>query len=125
MAGKSRGDDGKSCEQGHAFWKMPDHEAFIEMPRGTKKLISRGREGCPAGCMILALSRRRFLEIATVIGDKPTITTWINGVKISEWTETEARHPARGRIALQSPEPRPGVMGIAKGGLSIPAAHRR
>ena len=34
-------------------------------------------------------------------GQTPTITTWINGVKISEWTETEARHPARGRIALQ------------------------
>ncbi len=31
----------------------------------------------------------------------PTITIWINGVKISEWTETEPRHPARGRIALQ------------------------
>jgi len=34
-------------------------------------------------------------------GQTPTITTWINGVKISEWKETEARHPARGRIALQ------------------------
>lgn len=34
-------------------------------------------------------------------GEKPTITTWINGVKIMEWTETAARHPARGGIALQ------------------------
>jgi Domain of Unknown Function (DUF1080) len=34
-------------------------------------------------------------------GDKPTITTWINGVKIMEWSETEARHPASGGIALQ------------------------
>jgi len=34
-------------------------------------------------------------------GAKPTITTWINGVKIMEWTETEARHPAKGGIALQ------------------------
>ena len=33
--------------------------------------------------------------------DKPTITTWINGVKFMEWTETEARHPATGGIALQ------------------------
>lgn len=41
------------------------------------------------------------LRARIVGGDKPTITTWINGVKISEWTETEARHPARGRIALQ------------------------
>jgi hypothetical protein len=34
-------------------------------------------------------------------GDKPTITTWINGVKIMEYTDTEARHPATGGIALQ------------------------
>lgn len=34
-------------------------------------------------------------------GDKPSITTWINGVKIMEWTETEARLPAKGHIALQ------------------------
>ena len=39
---------------------------------------------------------------ARIIGaDKPTITTWINGVKFSEWTETESRHPATGHIALQ------------------------
>lgn len=41
------------------------------------------------------------LRARIVGGEKPTITTWINGVKISAWTETEARHPARGRIALQ------------------------
>ena len=41
------------------------------------------------------------LRARIVGGQTPTITTWINGVKISEWTETEARHPARGRIALQ------------------------
>lgn len=34
-------------------------------------------------------------------GKTPTVTTWINGVKIMEWTETEARHPERGGIALQ------------------------
>ncbi len=34
-------------------------------------------------------------------GDKPTMTTWINGVKIMEWTETEARLPAKGHIGLQ------------------------
>ena len=41
------------------------------------------------------------LRARIVGGQTPTITTWINGVKISEWTETEPRHPARGRIALQ------------------------
>lgn len=34
-------------------------------------------------------------------GELPQITTWINGVKISEWTETEARHPWKGHIGLQ------------------------
>ena len=41
------------------------------------------------------------LRARIVGGRTPTITTWINGVKIMEWTETEARHPAKGGIALQ------------------------
>jgi hypothetical protein len=31
-------------------------------------------------------------------GQTPTITTWINGVKISEWTETEPQHPRQGTV---------------------------
>jgi hypothetical protein len=38
---------------------------------------------------------------ARIVGNPPTITTWINGVRIMEWTETEKRHPDRGGIALQ------------------------
>jgi hypothetical protein len=38
---------------------------------------------------------------ARILDNPPTITTWINGVKFMEWTETEVRHPARGSIALQ------------------------
>lgn len=38
---------------------------------------------------------------ARIVGELPTITTWINGVKIMEWTETEKRHPSTGGIALQ------------------------
>ena len=34
-------------------------------------------------------------------GDKPTITTWINGMQIMTWTETEARLPVEGSIGLQ------------------------
>lgn len=34
-------------------------------------------------------------------GDKPAMTTWINGVKILDWTETEARLPLKGSIGLQ------------------------
>ena len=38
---------------------------------------------------------------ARIVGNPPHITTWINGVKIMEWRETEVRHPAAGGIALQ------------------------
>jgi hypothetical protein len=38
---------------------------------------------------------------ARIVNNPPTITTWINGVKIMEWTEKEERHPATGGIALQ------------------------
>ncbi|MBW3622545.1 MAG: DUF1080 domain-containing protein [Armatimonadetes bacterium] len=34
-------------------------------------------------------------------GPTPTITTWINGVKIMEWSDPERRHQPRGGIALQ------------------------
>ncbi len=38
---------------------------------------------------------------ARIVGNPPTITTWINGVKMMEWTETQKRHPDTGGIAVQ------------------------
>jgi hypothetical protein len=38
---------------------------------------------------------------ARIVSNPPAMTTWINGVKIMEWTEKEVRHPATGGIALQ------------------------
>ena len=38
---------------------------------------------------------------ARIVNNPPTITTWINGVKIMEWTEPRKRHPDKGGIALQ------------------------
>lgn len=38
---------------------------------------------------------------ARVVGNPPTISTWINGLKIMEFTDTETRQPERGGIALQ------------------------
>lgn len=38
---------------------------------------------------------------ARIIGDPPAITTWINGVKMIEWKDTEKRHPTTGAIGLQ------------------------
>jgi len=36
-----------------------------------------------------------------IVGNPPTIRTWINGVQFMEWTDTERRHPDQGGIALQ------------------------
>jgi hypothetical protein len=38
---------------------------------------------------------------ARIVNNPPTITTWINGVKMMEWTETEKRLGDTGGIALQ------------------------
>ncbi len=38
---------------------------------------------------------------ARIVGNPPTITTWINGVKFMEWTDPEKHHPDTGGIALQ------------------------
>jgi len=38
---------------------------------------------------------------ARIVGNPPTITTWINGVRFMEWTDAEKRHPDQGGIALQ------------------------
>jgi hypothetical protein len=38
---------------------------------------------------------------ARIVGNPPTITTWINGKRFMEVQETEKRHPDSGRIALQ------------------------
>lgn len=38
---------------------------------------------------------------ARIVGDPPTITTWVNGVKILTFTEPVSQHPVRGHIGLQ------------------------
>lgn len=38
---------------------------------------------------------------ARITSNPPAITTWINGVKIMDWQETEKRHPDQGSIGLQ------------------------
>lgn len=38
---------------------------------------------------------------ARIVGNPPTITTWINGVRFMEFTDSEKRHADAGGIALQ------------------------
>ena len=37
----------------------------------------------------------------SIVGDPPTITTWVNGVQILQHVEPASVHPARGHIGLQ------------------------
>lgn len=37
----------------------------------------------------------------SIVGDPPTITTWVNGVQILQHVEPKSQHPARGHIGLQ------------------------
>jgi hypothetical protein len=38
---------------------------------------------------------------ARIVGNPPTMVTWINGVKFMQWSDGEKRHPDQGGIALQ------------------------
>lgn len=38
---------------------------------------------------------------ARIVGNPPTVETWVNGAKFMEWTEDELRHPDEGGIAVQ------------------------
>jgi hypothetical protein len=38
---------------------------------------------------------------ARIVGNPPRITTWLNGVAIVDFADTETRHPPSGHIALQ------------------------
>lgn len=38
---------------------------------------------------------------ARIVGNPPTLTTWIKGVKFTEYTDTQKRHDDKGGIALQ------------------------
>lgn len=62
----------------------------------------------PQRCSILPESWPHFWragqwnEIRTrIVGDPPTITTWVNGVQILQHVEPASVHPSRGHIGLQ------------------------
>ena len=65
-------------------------------------------EGVPTVLPVLPQSWRYFWRHgqwnelrARIVGNPPTVTTWINGVKFMELTDTEKRLPDTGGIALQ------------------------
>jgi hypothetical protein len=36
-----------------------------------------------------------------IVGDPPTMTTWVNGVQMLQHTEPKSVHPPRGHLGLQ------------------------
>lgn len=72
------------------------------------KVTSIATNSAPVPCPVLPESWPSFWRHgqwnelrARIVNNPPAITTWINGVKFMEWTETQKRHPDTGGIALQ------------------------
>ncbi len=115
----------RSTEEGTAFQAMIDYHAggnlmglYGEGKLGAKPSVRNFRfldqvteikpEPSPLALPVLPQSwpslwrHGQWNELrARIEGNPPAITTWINGVKFMEWTETEKRHPDAGGIALQ------------------------
>ncbi len=115
----------RSTEDGTAFQAMIDYHAggnlmglYGEGKLGAKPSVMNFRfldqvtdikpEPAPFSLPVLPQSWPSFWRHgqwnelrARIVGNPPFITTWVNGVKFMEWTETEKRHPDAGGIALQ------------------------
>lgn len=75
---------------------------------GAKVTEIRVKKDAPFPCPVSAADWPKFWKAgewnelrARVVGNPPTITTWIKGVKFMEYTDTEKRLPDKGGIALQ------------------------
>ena len=70
----------------------------------SSDLLNEHRQPCPVlpEAWRFFWQHGRWNEIrARIEGDPPTITTWVNGVRILTFTEPVSQHPARGKIGLQ------------------------
>jgi hypothetical protein len=116
----------RSTEEGAAYQAMIDYHAkgnlmgvYGEGMQGkpharnfdfgeTVTEIRATNEGVPTLLPVRPESWRYFWRHgqwnelrARIVGNPPTITTWVNGVKFMELTDTEKRLPDKGGIALQ------------------------
>jgi hypothetical protein len=79
----------RNFEFGPEVTAIRPHEAPFPLPIAPQRWPSFWKHG-------------RWNELrARIVGNPPTITTWINGVKFLEFADTERRHPDRGGIAVQ------------------------
>jgi hypothetical protein len=114
----------RSTEKGEAYQAMVDYHAkgnlmgiygeglsggisvrnfdFLDRPEEIKPVSAPFPLPIPPKEWPRTWTHGRWNELrARIVGNPPTITTWINGVKFMEFTDTERRHPDDGGIALQ------------------------
>jgi hypothetical protein len=116
----------RSTEDGTAYQALIDYHAngslmgvYGEGKLGGKPSVAnfnftdkvteiKPNEKCPFPLPVLPQSWPYFWRHgqwnelrARIVNNPPTITTWVNGVKFMEWTETQKRHPDTGGIGLQ------------------------
>jgi Domain of Unknown Function (DUF1080) len=74
---------------------------FLDAPERIRTVPAAHELPIPAEAWP-ALWRPGWNELrARIEGDPPRVTTWLNGVRIMEFADTELRHQAEGPVALQ------------------------
>lgn len=75
---------------------------FIDSPTNIKVLNYAGFPSPFTPEQWKTLWKKEWNQLkARIEGDPPHVQTWINGVKVMDWKDTEKRLPERGGIALQ------------------------
>lgn len=89
---------------GEGIWKRRGERNFTFGDKPESITLNPHAQPCPVSPESWPFFWRpgQWNEIRTrIVGDPPTITTWVNGVKIMTFTEPVSQHPARGHIGLQ------------------------
>jgi hypothetical protein len=90
---------GKPGVRNFTFLDRPDRIEIVEEYRGVRTTT---RFPMPLEQWPKFWKHGQWNELrARIVGNPPTVTTWINGVKFMEWTETEKKLPDTGGIAVQ------------------------
>ncbi|MBI5767935.1 MAG: DUF1080 domain-containing protein [Verrucomicrobia bacterium] len=89
---------------GERIWKVRGVRNYSFGP--TPDIITLNDH--PQRCPVLPDAWKFFWHVndwnevrVRIVGDPPTVTTWVNGVQILQHTEPTSVHPARGHIGLQ------------------------
>ena len=102
---------------GEGIWKRRGERNFTFGDKPELIVLNEHRQPCPVlpEAWRFFWQHGRWNEIrARIEGDPPTITTWVNGVRILTFTEPVSQHPARGKIGLQVHGGEAGAGGVVR-----------